>query len=333
MNGQGASFAREGGAALVSALLIVAIMSATAIAVLDSINMAARASVNVANRNQAEHYAIGAETLAATTLEDVIATRGPLAQRLLDEQTRQPIVMPVENGQLRVLVRDGANCFNLNALVEPSEGRLYSANSETVNLFADLLETLGVVPGEAESLANSVADWIDSDGSPRFGGAEDEYYGSLKTPYRTPGQYLVDLSELYLVRGFTPELVTALEPFVCVRASFELEPLNINSLTEQQLPLLAVYLGDEINLYQAEDVLRERPVGGYAAKEDMFEVPVLAQFSFAPELQERIATVSRRYDLLIRVDYRQSGVGLTSALVVDEAGKVATESRRFGVPR
>lgn len=333
MSGRAVQAGREVGAALVSALLIVGIMSVTAIAVLDSINMATRVSVNVADRNQAELYAIGAESLAAAELEGAIATRGGAAQRMLDELTRQPLTFPLEDGQLHVLVQDGANCFNLNAVVEEASERATTASSENIALFAALLESLGIVPGESESLANALADWIDTDSAPRFGGAEDDYYGGLDAPYRTPGQFIMDVSELHLIRGYTPELVAALEPLVCARPSTALDPLNINALQEGELPLLETYLGDEINVYQAEELLLERPVGGYGSAEDVFETPVLVPFNFAAEIRDRIAVASERYDLQIRVDYRRTSVGLSSALVVDGSGRVATETRRYGAPR
>ena len=252
---------------------------------------------------------------------------------MLDELTRQPLAFPLQDGQLHVLVRDGANCFNLNAVVQVDGERATSANSENLALFASLLEALGIVAGESESLANALADWVDTDSAPRFGGAEDDYYGGLETPYRTPGQFIMDVSELHMIRGFTPELVETLKPLVCARPSTELSPLNVNALQESQLVLLEVYLGTEINLYQAEEILLERPVGGYDAAEDIFTMPVLAPFNLPAEIRDRIGLASERYDLQIRVDYRRTSVGLSSALAVDGSGRVTTQSRRYGGPR
>jgi general secretion pathway protein K len=61
------------------------------------------------------------------------------------------------------------------------------------------------------------------------GGAEDEYYLSLPQPYRAANQALTDINNLYRIKGFTPQVVATLRPYVTV---FPLVgdpvPVNVN---------------------------------------------------------------------------------------------------------
>ena len=59
----------QSGAALISALLIVSVMSFTALAVIENLRFSMKLTSNLAQREQARLYAIGAEELAKTTLK------------------------------------------------------------------------------------------------------------------------------------------------------------------------------------------------------------------------------------------------------------------------
>jgi len=59
---------------------------------------------------------------------------------------------------------------------------------------------------EITSVANSVADWIDTDSNFGIGGAENEHYLSLDKPYLCKDGPLESIEELLLIKGITPEL-------------------------------------------------------------------------------------------------------------------------------
>lgn len=70
-----------------------------------------------------------------------------------------------------------------------------------------LLRACGVEdPAEITAIANSVADWIDTDSEFRIGGAENDYYQGLDKPYMCKNGKLESIEELLLVKGITPEL-------------------------------------------------------------------------------------------------------------------------------
>ena len=68
------------------------------------------------------------------------------------------------------------------------------------------LTLMGVSPGEATPIVNSILDWIDTDDQTRPEGAETEFYQSLNPPYVAKNGPIDDISELLLIKGITPEV-------------------------------------------------------------------------------------------------------------------------------
>lgn len=319
----------ERGAALLSALLIVSLMAVAALALLDTVRFSVRTSINLSDREQARQYALGAETLAKASIREM-RKAGDERYPVLDEWTREPVVFPIDGGRITIRVRDGANCFNLNALAETATSDEATSSKDARKRFSGLLQAIEVPPAEADALSASVTDWVDSDQRPGFGGAEDGFYGALETPYRTPGELMVDRSELHLVRGFTPELVEALDPLICVHGQADTLPLNINTLTPREAPLLQTYLGKDFDLFEAAQLIAERPMGGYATLEAFFADPVFRGRTPGEDDAQLFSLASSVYMATIEVDYRQTRVEMSSRLVISEDGRVRTEARRYG---
>lgn len=70
-----------------------------------------------------------------------------------------------------------------------------------------LHDMLMKLPNMTEDVASAIVDWVDPDGEPRTGGAENEYYSGLTPPYQTKNGPLESLEELLFVRGVTPDLL------------------------------------------------------------------------------------------------------------------------------
>jgi general secretion pathway protein K len=82
-----------------------------------------------------------------------------------------------------------------------------------------------------------VADWIDADAEPTGNaGAEDSYYLALPRPYRTANRPLIQLEELYRVRGFDARRIERLRPFVTALPSRT--PVNANTASLEVLAAL-----------------------------------------------------------------------------------------------
>ncbi len=68
------------------------------------------------------------------------------------------------------------------------------------------LTLMGVAPGEATPIVNSILDWIDPDDTTHIEGAETSDYKTLKPPYTAKNGPIDDISELLLIKGITPEI-------------------------------------------------------------------------------------------------------------------------------
>jgi general secretion pathway protein K len=95
-----------------------------------------------------------------------------------------------------------------------------------VEIFTHILASAGL----SADLVPAVLDWIDPDSETRYpGGAEDREYLAMDPPRRAANRPLFDLNELAQVKGWTPEMVKRIEPFVVATPSPLLGgPINVN---------------------------------------------------------------------------------------------------------
>lgn len=93
-------------------------------------------------------------------------------------------------------VSDEAGKINVNALLDYDQGKGEVGK-----------KILLALPNMTEDVANAILDWIDTDETPRTGGAENETYSASNPPYRCKNGPLDSLEELLLVRGMTPQLL------------------------------------------------------------------------------------------------------------------------------
>ena len=319
----------ERGAALISALLIVSVMSVVALSVIQTIRFSAKLSTNIADREQARLYAIAAEEVAIATLNGAWRAE---AQRnvTLDLWTRTPLNFPIPEGTIQGQVVDGANCMNLNAVVSENNEEQFAADPTGLRRFEHFLSQFGVPAADAVTLAAELADWIDDDQRTSFGGAEDDYYTSLAEPYRTGQQYMADISELRSLRSMTPALYETLKPFVCLRPTSDAQPLNLNTLYDWQAPILAAYLGEPFDLNAAVQIIQERPVGGYDSVDTFFEQTIRDE-----EIRDRtdrslFSLASDTYAISADIHYRQTVMSVVSTLKVEDSGQITRLSRRYG---
>ena len=215
------------GVALVSVLLIVAILMAIASRLLATHDLVITQHANTFAQNQALHYVLGAETLARQALYEDLTESGPETDHL-NELWAQP-TMPFEldeGGFLEAQMRDLNGCFNLNNLVG-------SENNLAVERFQRLASNLGIQP----QIAQTWKDWIDADEEVTGFGAEDRDYLIAQPAYRTPNRLVTDLSELYLMQNVDPEQLALLLPHICLLPETD-TLINVNTANAQTLAAL-----------------------------------------------------------------------------------------------
>lgn len=179
-----------------------------------------------------------------------------------------------ENGSVSIAIEDLEGKLNLNSLVDANG----NPNTVMIRRLYRLFELLGLAsPGD---LTAAVVDWIDKSGdmydqiilednSPLpVTGAEDSYYQGLTPPYPAANGPLNALDELYMVRGFTPEVTDIVRPFLSVHGSTS---LNLNTAGAE---LLQAWDRDT-SLQAIEEIVNARETAPLESTEDVKDVLTL----------------------------------------------------------
>lgn len=309
------------GAALLTVLLLVAVIAVLAATALERLRVSTRLAGNAAALDQARGLAFAAETLATTRITALLS-RSPDRVALVGGWYDRPYALPVPGGVATARITDGGNCFNLNGLVVRTGEANLTPYTPALTQFAQLMRLVNV-PGDPQAIAAATADWIDTDGTPLPGGAEDANY----TGYRTAGALMADPSELRAVAGVTPEVYAALRPWVCTLPVAELSAVNVNTLAPEQAPLVAMLMPEGTGLSGIRAALLRRPELGYDSPDAFWREAALAGATDGS--QGTVAVTSEWFAL--RIDVRIGGATLEEHALVD-AGALPAQlvSRHWG---
>ncbi|WP_062343419.1 type II secretion system minor pseudopilin GspK [Novosphingobium sp. CCH12-A3] len=258
---------RERGAALLSVLLLVAVMAVIAALMLDRLNLATRLAANGQAMTQARLYATSAETLAMARIKALVETS---QERTVDRSglLGRDFPLPLPRGTVMARVDDAGNCFNLNSLVEADVQGALRLRLVGLGQMRALMKGLAIPEAEAAIISDSIADWIDSDNAPAPNGAEDDSYQGRAVPYRTAGRLISDVSEIRAVRGMTPQFYERLRPWLCALPGADLSPINVNTLRPDQALLLTMIAPQAIPAQRARAMLAVRPALGWKSPDE-----------------------------------------------------------------
>ena len=317
---------REEGAALLTVLLLVAVMSALPVGVLDDIRFGLKRTTNAETVGQAQWYALGAETVARARLAR-LAALDPLRTPAGDWNGRW-LLYPLDNGVIRARITDAGACFNLNSVVQGAAEQ-WGRRELGLAQFIALLRALDISQRDAEGLAETLADWIDTDGNRGLLGGEDDAYLRAAPPYRTSGTLLSEVSELRSIRGFTPEIYARIRPFVCALPTADLSPINVNLLDESNAVLLTMLMDGQLDPRGAADIIESRPAGGWQSVEAFWSNPLLSQHLPTDAALDQVSLRTRFFGLQAEVDFAGSEAVMTSLFEQLPAGPIRLAARRW----
>jgi general secretion pathway protein K len=253
----------ERGAALLTVLMLVALIAVIAAGALERLRLATRLTANAVGIEQARSYAQAAEALALARISTLLG-QSPDRVSLARGWSNAPFGLPLPGGTAVARVSDGGNCFNLNSLVTEVAPGVYTSNPIARIQLVRLMRLLGVPAQVGEQAAAGASDWIDTDQDQQLGGAEDGAYLAQEPRYRTAGTLMTDPSELRAVAGVTPDLYAQLRPWLCTLPTVTPAPINVNTLTPEQAPLVAMLAPDTLGVDAARAALLRRPPLGWA---------------------------------------------------------------------
>jgi len=299
---------RQRGVALLTVLLITALVSILAVSMIERHRLAIARTQQLVGYQQALAYALGAERRARSLLradreED---SNDPPIDSRQDRwaEIEEPFEIPA--GEIEIHIRDLSGLLNLN-----NTGDLASR---------DRLRRLLTALGMETALADAIGDWVDGDEKiSGTGGAEDGTYLLEEPPYRAGNGPLASVSELRLLPEMDEETYKRLLPFVSA-----LPPgarrINVNTAPGPVLAALAPSMTPEA-------------AGAYAFPEEPYTQPgelVGQEAGFAPE-QGMIAVASRFFEVLVRAEFGGQTVTLRSRVFRDpETAQTTVLSRDLG---
>lgn len=298
---------RPHGVALISVLLVVAILLAVVGRLMANHGLTITQNQNVFEQNQALQYALAAETLARQALFEDFTTGGGEVDHL-GEIWAQP-VLPFEldeGGFLEAQVRDLNGCFNMNTVLDSEDG---------IARMKRLLANLEM----PESLAEAWKDWIDSDLEVTGFGAEDSEYLVATVPHRTPNQLVSHVSEFAMLQNVDADMLQRILPYVCLLPDTESQ-VNVNTANLHTLSAL----DDAIAAQNVENVVGA-PRAFASTSEFLDQYP-----EFRPA-SEVLSVSSQYFELHAFAQVGDSSVTLLSFLNRDPStGEVTVLSRDFG---
>ncbi|HKQ22869.1 MAG TPA: type II secretion system minor pseudopilin GspK [Burkholderiales bacterium] len=222
---------RQRGVAIVLAMSVVALAAMAATAIMLTQSTWSRAAELAAAHAQAQSVVQAGADWARAILSD--DRRLSNIDHLGEPWALRLPPMSVEGGELDGHIEDQQGLFNLNNLVRNGK-----VNLAQLAHFRRLLSTLSL----PATLADTLADWIDTDSEPQpQGGAEDEAYMALEPGYLAANRPLTDLAELALVRGFDDGVRARLRPFVSALPVFT--AVNVNTAPPEVLAAIIESLG------------------------------------------------------------------------------------------
>ena len=305
---------RSRGMALITVLLVVAVVTVVSAGIIARQQLSIRSSANQLHVRQAWHYALGGETLAKAILQRDLRQGDPRAP--IDHlgevwaATRAPFALD-EGGALRVQISDPSGRFNLNSLVRQGQ-----PNEAALAQLRRLLLGLQINAPYAERLQ----DWLDADDQPSGGyGAEDNQYLLAQPAYRAANRELTDISELRLLLEMTAADYQRLSPYVSALPADA--TLNVNTASARVLASLA----DGLSLSMAQGLVAARGAEGYRDVASF-----LAQLS-GPQVQSQgLAVGSQYFQVLSDVTVGERRQVLRSTLQRASDGQVYVLARDLG---
>lgn len=299
---------RNRGVALISVLLVVAILLAVAANLMTRHSLVISQNQNTYSQNQALQYALGAEALARQVLFEDFSTGGPEIDHFGEVWAQAVLPFELdEGGFLEAQVSDLQGCFNINNVLGSGDAGLKQMRRLLINL--------GVQP----QIADGWKDWVDSDDTITGFGAEDSEYLLAQVPHRTPNTLVTHTSELRQLQNVTAEELALVMPEVCALPQSETR-LNVNTAQVQALAALddTIAPGSLVALTESERA--------YASVADF-----LTDYPDFQAVQAQLSVTSEYFAL-----HAIAQVGDTSFTIYSQIhrdpndGKITVLSRDFG---
>ena len=287
---------RQGGLALLMAMLIVVIATTIAVSILHEEKFTIRKSAHVDLMDRASLYGFGLEDWAQIYLRE---DREDSDIDSLDENWATNIPgLPIEGGYLSGFIEDEQARFNINTLV---------GSEIAVTRFKRLCDNLEV----DDSFIPALMDWIDVDFDIRYPDGMEENYET----YRVANREMVDISELMLVEKVDQEIFEKLKPYITALPAPT--TININTMSETVFESL----GDDLDASKFSEERESEPYDSVEEFIERLQIPVNT---------EGLSASTRYFRTYGQVVQGEQTFNMTSLVYRDDKGKTTVISRTLG---
>jgi len=340
---------QQQGVALIIALILVALATILATKLSFDGWLERRRTLGVLASEQALHFGLGAEALAADVLGQAPSGTQQVTLNQPWAQPTQPL--PLTNpddpegepiGSLQGAIEDMQGRFNLNNLAHPAPNSqvatgiaspIPGAGSQFDPIPLEQFQRLLVSVGLEPKWACIARDWITPTDIPCSpDGAKDSIYTSQTPPYRTGMYPMMSASELMNLPGFGADRYRKIAPYVTALPGNQ---VKINVCTAPALVLESV--ADNLNgeWSRSPDLLvSERKAGCFPTLQAFGLIVKGADSKAYADLQKLVDDKSLFFRLTTRVTLGTTEFTLYSLLKAGGSGggKVAPLLRTFGTP-
>jgi general secretion pathway protein K len=293
---------KQGGVALIVAMLIVAIATMVATQIFYQQQIAIRRTFNQLQSEQLYQLFLSTENWAKVILQDDL-TKNKF-DYLGDNWAKNIAPFDAENAVIKAKIVDYQACFNINNLAgnnstqndaaenneqanNPGENTAAennptqdtSKNKTPKNTPVEILKNLMTQLQLNPELVNPLVDWLDKDDEIISStGAELETYSRLTPSYRAANFRIIELNELYAIAGWKQETINKLLPYLCALPpvpdftpmgryfpnTLATTTINVNTASE----LLLRSLSPEMANANLTGILEQRKIKGYELVND-----------------------------------------------------------------
>jgi len=247
---------KQSGLALISVLLIFAIVAVLAGAMIERQSLDIQRSGNLQALQQARAYSSGIEYAVRSGLRLDFDNNPDVDHP--EEEWAKPHTYPLQPGSAEIQIIDAQARFNLNGLHKTATDR-----SAQIQRFKNLLAELGL----DQTIADRTQKFMDEDSQ------VDNDYLSAEVPYRASYNLFKHPSELLLVQDVDAESYRKLVPYITalpVSAT-----LNVNTASNKVLAALST----SWSLSEADAVIGNRGDDGFAKVDDFWGLSEVQPFT------------------------------------------------------
>lgn len=293
------------GLALLLTVVILALLSASAIFFLRQVHLEARMAENGYAFTQAEVYARAGLEGAMTLLAMDDNKYDSLDEMWAQFEKYAPMGAAVlDMGTFSGKIEDQNSKFNPNYIVD-SQGLIDKARLGQLERLLDQLQIdKGVIP--------AILDWIDPDDQSRPGGAEDDYYTRLEKSYRCANHPFDTPGQMLLVKGVTPRMLYGSDGKPGFKEVLTVQSnglININTASEMVL----LSLDDDLTAGAVTEIIQRRKEKPFQKLDDLKEISGLPPVVFA-RISSRLTVSSAHFEVRIVGSFREARVVVTAVV-------------------